>query len=132
LFIYNARAINRDVRTLIIEDNVGIRTGLELTLQMDGHEATSTDCCEHALALLESRDFDLILLDLNTRGISAFEFMKRLNAVFSEDARPKVIVISGSEQIEFEAKRIGALNWLRKPFELQHLYQIIKPATNCA
>lgn len=106
------------VRVLIIDDNTSIRFGLQMTMEFEGHDAESSDCGERAIELLKKSTFDVVLLDLNTDGISAREFVEQMVDVsqIRKVDPPKVLLVSGSDNIRFEAKRVGADGWIKKPF----------------
>lgn len=103
-----------------------------MILELEGYEAHGMSCGEEALDFLTEESADLIFLDLNTDGITAHEFMQKLEVIFTEKAvkRPLVGVLSGSAGIDFETRRIGAEFSLRKPFGqedvLNKLQQIMR------
>jgi DNA-binding response OmpR family regulator len=111
------------VRILIVEDHLGIRAALEMLLQIEGYFAVGVDRGDDALALLQKEQFDLVLLDLYTDGISPSEFMIGLRelAVRQNFVRPAVGVLSASQGIESETRQIGADFMVRKPFEHEEL-----------
>jgi DNA-binding response OmpR family regulator len=121
------RYSTRTVRILIIEDHLGIQIALGMAVELEGHEAVIVDCGEEALNSLSSDDFNLILLDLNTNGISANDFMNGLSKLVEAGAvkRPAVVVLSAAPSIEFETKRLGADRYLKKPFEYADLADLI-------
>jgi CheY-like chemotaxis protein len=112
----------RRMRILIVEDDPGIRFALEASLDLDGHDVVAVDRGEHALELLEGgASVDLILLDLNTNGISAQAFLTRL-----APSRPVVCVLSASVGADLEAARIRADFHVRKPFDHSDLARILE------
>lgn len=118
--------ITRVVRVLIIEDHPGIRGSLELFFELEGHDAKCVDRGEDALSSLQQQSYDLILLDLNTSGMTAFEFMEQFRGLARQGtitAAP-VGLISGSIGIELEARRLGTDFWIRKPFEVEEILKM--------
>ena len=117
------------MRILIVEDHSGIRIALEMILELEGHYAVAVDRGEDALAMLQAsaEPFDVVLLDLNTNGITADEFMGKLNELCQSQSvsRPRVGILSGSSTIEREAKRIGADFIVKKPFEQEQILAAI-------
>lgn len=99
-----------------------------MTLKLEGYEALAVDRGEDALTQLQTESYDLILLDLNTNGMSALDFMQQLNELCATQgvSRPVVAVLSGSTGIEFETRRIGAQFSIRKPFEYEDLVRRIR------
>ena len=116
------------MRVVIVEDHLGIRLALEMILQSEGYETLSFDRGEAALKALETVSADLILLDLNTNGISALVFSSRLVALaeIKRETKPPVILISGSSKLPIEAIQIGAHSFFHKPFEIDALVKHIR------
>src|SRR5689334_11179896 len=87
-----------------------------MLLEYEGHSVISFDRGEHAMEHFASASADLVLLDLNTNGISPHEFMEACNRHFGE-RRPVVGVLSAHPYIRVEAERMGADFWVLKPFD---------------
>lgn len=116
------------MRILIVEDHAGIRMALELLLEGEGYSAKAVERGEIGLELHGVEPFDVVLLDLNTDGIPAELFMRRL----AKMKRPAVGVLSGSVHAESEAKRIGADFVVKKPFQHDELLAQIEKAVRQA
>lgn len=118
------------MRILILEDHAGIRLALEMTLSLEGHEVSAVDRGEKALEWLAAQTLpvDLILMDLNTDGITAHEFRLGLDELYRETPlkRPAVAILSGDDQIEKEAQIFRASFTIRKPFEQATLLESIQ------
>lgn len=119
--------MSANVRILIIEDHPGIQFSLDLALGLEGHESIPVDRGEDALEAIKTSPVDLILLDLNTNGMTAYDFMKELVAHCESQsiAKPPVGILSGSFVIDLEARRIGADFFVRKPFDHDDLIRKI-------
>lgn len=113
------RVKSLSVRILIIEDHTGIQIALKMLLELEGFVAETVGSGEEALVLYAAQDFDVILLDLATNGMTALEFMTALRANRAQKckAMPRVGVMSGSTKIETEAKMLGTDFTIRKPFD---------------
>lgn len=116
------------MKILIVEDHQGIRLALEMLLQLEGYDTLSVDRGEVALEVLENATADLVLLDLNTNGISAVEFSARLEALARAKGEPKppVILVSGSSKLPLEAVQVGAHSFFHKPFEVDELVEHLR------
>ncbi len=116
------------MKVLVVEDHEGIRSALLYLFELEGFEAACVDCGEHALTKLEAESYDVVLLDLHTNGISAEDFMNRFRAMQSRPGfvRPAIILLSGSQSIEFQARRLGADHWFQKPFDHEQLLTFIR------
>jgi len=107
-------------RVLIIDDEELIRMSLIDALGKAGLEVLQAESGEKALNLLKKNRIDLIILDLVLPGISGFEFLKSLKKEFSD---VQVIVITAFSSIEtaVESIRLGAVDYLPKPFNFDEV-----------
>ena len=113
-------------RILIIDDEKSIRQSLSGILEDEGFSSICTSSAEQGLELLETRNIDLVLLDIwlgdNMDGMSALEIIK-------EKFDMPVIMISGHGTIEtaVQATRKGAFDFIEKPLSYD---KIILAITN--
>lgn len=103
---------------LIVDDNEDNRYTLTRRLQREGYEnlTTATDG-QQALDLLQSRPFDLVLLDVMMPGLNGYEVLQRMHS----DTRLRhvpVIMISALDEIDSVIRciELGAEDYLSKPF----------------
>jgi class 3 adenylate cyclase len=102
---------------LVVDDNEANRDLLCRRLARDGHAVTPAEDGRRALELLQTRHFDLVLLDIIMPGLNGLQVLERLKA----DARLRhvpVIMISSFDEIEGVVHCIerGAEDYLTKPF----------------
>lgn len=107
-------------RLLIVEDNADLAYGLRNNLELEGYEV---DLCEDggaALTRIDSRPYDLLLLDLMLPGMEGIEILRRLR---SAGSRLPVLVLTarGEESDKVAALRLGADDYVTKPFGLLEL-----------
>ncbi|HOM29223.1 MAG TPA: sigma-54 dependent transcriptional regulator [Deltaproteobacteria bacterium] len=103
-------------RILIIDDEASIRDGCSQILERAGHEVESTGDAEYGLKLAMSDRFDVILLDIRLPKIEGIEILRILKKEQMVQARIIVITGYGSIPLAVEAMRLGAVNFLTKPF----------------
>lgn len=120
------------LRLLIVDDEEAARYGIRRALETFGCEIGEADSAEAARALINEKNFDLLLLDVNLPGISGLEFLKELQTE-SENSKleaPLVIIITahGSERLAVQAVKSGAYDYVSKPFELDDLRLVVKNA----
>jgi diguanylate cyclase (GGDEF)-like protein len=117
---------DRVANILIIDDEPGIRDVLHGTLN-DYYECQSVASAEEALTLLSVKKFDLVISDINMGGMSGLEMIPHVKA-FAPDT--VVMMISGGQTIEsaIEALRVGAFDYIMKPFDLQHVEAAVRRA----
>jgi len=113
-------------RVLIIDDEESIRDGCQQILTRMGHDATSTADAETGLELAAHEHFDLVLLDLRMPKIDGLEILRRLKQ--DQNIASAIIIITGYGTIPLavEAMRMGAGNFLTKPFSASELKKAIK------
>lgn len=113
----------------MVEDHYGIRFGLKMLLELEGHEVSTADRGEDALELLSSATYDVVLLDLTTNGITAHEFTQTLRSRCRESgvSLPVVGILSGSSRIEQEATQLEADFFIRKPFDQTDVLEKLHP-----
>ena len=110
---------------LVVEDEEKLRRVIELQLKTAGYEVEQAGTAEDALKLADRAD--VILTDLRLPGQSGLELLTELR---SEDHRTPVIVMTafGSIETAVEAMKAGAVDFLPKPFSLDHLMTVIEKA----
>ena len=110
---------------LVVEDEAKMRRLLELELADQDFRAQTVADAETALKLLNTNQFDLIVTDLKLPGMSGMEFLqavKRANA-----AIPIIIMTAfGTVESAVEAMKIGASDYVLKPFSLAELVLVIR------
>jgi NtrC-family two-component system response regulator AlgB len=101
---------------LVVDDERHIRSTLRACIEGEGHAVTTVDSASHALAAAEEDSFDIALLDLRLGTKSGLDL---LPALLGRMPWLKVIVITAYATIEsvVEAMRLGASDYLPKPFE---------------
>ncbi|MFZ3012883.1 MAG: sigma-54 dependent transcriptional regulator [Nitrospira sp.] len=120
-------------RILIVDDDHDILTALKKRLAWMGHEVFTAEDGEQGLRLAAEEQPDLMLLDIELPGLSGLDILKRLAEKRSSvppQATPEVIVITAFGTIDraVEAIRLGACDFLTKPFEPDHLSVVIEKA----
>ena len=115
-------------RLLIVEDERGIRLALRGLLAKDGHDVELAETGADAIRRLEEAPFDLILTDLALgRGTTGMDVLRA-----SKEQRPETAVVMitahGSEKIAVEAMKLGAEDYVPKPFDNDELRMVIRRA----
>jgi len=102
-------------KVLIVDDDSAILNLLYKTIQSNGMEATVALSGEEALSLVEKIDYDLIMLDINMRGINGFEVLKRIR---EQGHSVPVMIVSGRKEDNdtLYGLDLGADDYITKPF----------------
>jgi DNA-binding NtrC family response regulator len=114
-------------RILIVDDEKRQREIIILTLKKGGYELAEASSVHEALALLEKREFDLILTDLMLPGQSGMELLEQVQKV-DPDQCVVMMTAHGSIKTAVEAIQKGAFNYLEKPIEGEQLVLAVKKA----
>jgi two-component system response regulator HydG len=102
-------------RILIIDDNETMREGLGATVRRMGHEAMLAPSGAEGLALLRRRGADFVITDLKMDGTGGLDVLKTVREL--DPGCPAMIVTAfGTVETAVEAMRLGAFDFLQKPF----------------
>ncbi|MBX3327864.1 MAG: sigma-54 dependent transcriptional regulator [Nitrospira sp.] len=121
------------IRVLVVDDDHDIVSALQKRLTWMGHEVLTAEDGEQALKLAIEDQPDLMLLDIELPGLSGLDVLKRLaerRSSVPPHVTPEVVVITAFGTIDraVEAIRLGACDFLTKPFEPDHLSAVIEKA----
>src|SRR4030081_3770413 len=123
-------AANQSYRVLLADDQSDIRDALRLLLKREGYETHGAASPADALAAIESREFDAVMMDLNyardtTSGQEGLDLLTRIQML---DSTLPVIVMTAWSSIEVavEAMRRGARDFVQKPWENTRLLAILR------
>src|SRR4051794_1855112 len=110
-------------RILIVEDEDKLRRVVQLQLKSLGYEVDEASTAEQGL--VSAANADLIVTDLRLPGMDGIAFIKQLQA---QGTQAPVIVMTahGSVEVAVEAMKLGAADFLQKPFSLDHLTAIVQ------
>ncbi|MEZ5299870.1 MAG: sigma-54 dependent transcriptional regulator [Verrucomicrobiales bacterium] len=112
---------------LIVDDERSIRESTLIAVEAEGHYAETADCREVALQRLREENFQLMMLDLRLGSESGLEVLKDAKELFPN---LPVVVFTAHASIEtaVEATRLGALDYLEKPFSPDQLRAVLARA----
>src|SRR6187200_1952028 len=113
------------MKVLIIEDEEKHRRVLGLHLASRGYEVKAVATAEEGLK--HAADADLVLTDLKLPGMDGISMIEQLRA---QNSNAPVIVMSafGTVEVAVEAMKKGAVDFLPKPFSLDHLTVVVEKA----
>ena len=109
---------------LIVEDEAVMRESLRDWLTESGYQVETAEEGEEALKTIAEQDFGIVILDLKLPGEDGIEVLRKAKA-----QKPKLngIIITAYPSVEsaVEAMKIGAVDYLPKPFDLNDLEKLI-------
>lgn len=114
-------------KILIVDDEAFIRENLERILAEDGYRPLSTESPDEAVRIVSEEEISLVLLDLNLGSHSGLDVLRAMKEV---DPDILVIIITGYGTVEsaVEALKIGAYDYIKKPFKADAIHLIVKLA----
>ena len=115
--------VKASIRFLIVDDDRTLRETCSNLIQLDGYQVTVAGRGQEALELIRHRRFDIVLLDLYMSDVSGYELLK---AALETSPETVVIMMTGNPSVSssVEALRLGAWDYLPKPFSATH-FQIL-------
>jgi DNA-binding NtrC family response regulator len=114
-------------RLLIADDEIELKNALCETLAEEGYETVGVTSGAAALAALGKQDFDLLLSDLMMPGMDGIQLLRK---AFEQDPSLVGIIMTGQGTIPtaVEAMKVGAFDYVLKPFNLQTMLPILDRA----
>ena len=109
-----------DARILVVDDERSIRELLDITLRQEGYDVTLADNGEAAIRALDGIAFDVVVTDLRMRGVDGLAVLR---AVKERTPGTAVLMVTAfaSTDTAVEAMKLGAYDYVTKPFKLDEL-----------
>ena len=117
----------RKYRILVVDDEHLIRWSLEQSLKRQGYEVSTAASGEDALRVLRDDPPDLMLLDVQLPGINGLDVLEKVKEI-AEEVIVIMITALGVLETAVKAMRMGAYDYINKPFNLDELAIVIKKA----
>lgn len=112
---------------LVVDDEPDIVTMLHYSLTKEGYRVTSARNGEEALLITKEQEINLILLDLDLPKINGLEVCRQLRQSQKTSSIPIIMVTAWSQQEdEIKGLKMGADDYVTKPFEIEVLFERIK------
>lgn len=112
-------------KILVVDDQLGVRRLLFETFKEDQYEVEMAANGTEALQLLKMFEPDLILMDMKMPGMNGLETLSQIRAL---DRKVSVIMMTayGDNQNMEQAKELGILYYMGKPFDLFELRERVR------
>ena len=114
-------------KVYVIDDDEAMRQSLDFLLEAAGFEVALFDGAASFLAVLQGLDFGCVVSDVRMPGIDGIELLKRMKAAGSPFP---VLIMTGHGDVPLavEAMKLGAVDFLEKPFEDERIVGMIEAA----
>ena len=115
---------------LLVDDEEKILKALGRALRDAGHTVTETASARHGQRLLAERTFDVLIVDNIMPELSGLDLIREFVAAVPEHERPQILMMTAHATVEsaIEAMKLGALDYLQKPFEIDELLVVVRRA----
>jgi DNA-binding NtrC family response regulator len=115
------------IRVLVVDDERPIRFLMEKELPRAGCRVTPVERGEAALEALARQEFDVVLMDLRMPGLGGMETLRRIR---ESGSAAEVVVLTGHPDVStaIEAMKLGAYDYLTKPFKLAEVEAVLRRA----
>jgi nitrogen regulation protein NR(I) len=121
--------MNASPKILLIDDDPGIRDTLQRVLGAEGYETTIEGRADNGLVRATQEPYNVVITDLKLPGMSGLELVSQLHA--AQPRLPIILVTAfGSTQTAIEATKLGAYDYLLKPFSIPQLLDLIRRAVD--
>jgi len=107
---------------LLVEDEDDFRETTARWMSRKGHRVAEAANAQEALSLMSRKQFDVAVIDYSMPGISGVELLQRMK---EDNVETEVLILTGQGSIEsaVQAMKLGACDYLTKPFPLNDLEQ---------
>src|SRR5580700_4582641 len=115
---------------LLVDDEEKILKALGRALRDDGHDVVETTSPRQAQRLLAERSFDVFIVDNVMQELSGLDLIREYVASVPEGERSQILMMTAHATVEsaIEAMKLGALDYLQKPFEIDELLVVVRRA----
>ena len=116
-------------KILLVDDDAGIREALRRALQDEGHQVSLEQRGDEGLARARQEPFNLVITDLKLPGLSGLELVRQLHA--AQPRLPIILITAfGTTETAIEATKLGAYDYLLKPFDVPGLLELVRKAAD--
>lgn len=117
-------------KLLVVDDEKNLRLVVQKEMTRQGHEVEVATNGEEAWTLLEERDFDVLLSDIDMPRLDGMGLLRRLREKLQNP--PEVIMLTGQATVEtaIEAMKLGAYDYLTKPYRITELSALVTQAAD--
>jgi len=121
--------VQTPARILLIEDDASLAGNLSDVLKQDGFEATICGRGDEGLRRASTDECDVVLTDLRLPGLGGLELVRQLHE--TQPRLPVVLMTAhGTIETAIEATKLGAYDYLQKPFEMEALIGVLHRAVD--
>ena len=115
---------------LIADDEERILKAIARALREDGHDVVETTSGVQARRLVSERPFDVLVVDNLMPDLTGLDLIRDLVQQTAPGERPQLLLMTAHATVEsaIEAMKLGALDYLQKPFDIDELLVVVRHA----
>lgn len=118
---------NKNYRILVVDDDLGMCQMLSDVLEEEGFYVFTTSESLEASKLLKKEEFDVLITDLKMKGLKGLDLLDEANRV--APLTPVIIITAfGTVESAIKAMKMGAYDYITKPFQMDELLLTVKKA----
>ena len=107
-------------RILVVDDEESIREFLEIMLKKEGYEVSTAEDGQKAKEMLLKKSFDMVISDLQMPNVTGIELLKYVKDSYPETVF-MLITAFGTTETAVEAMKMGAYDYVTKPFKIDEV-----------
>lgn len=114
------------VRVMVIDDEPGVLESFKMILKIKDYDVTTFPDGPSAISQLQKDKFDIAFVDYKLPGgLDGLEVLKKIKEI---DPNVEVIIVTAyaTESNHANAITLGALEYLRKPFMMEEIYELVE------
>lgn len=113
------------VKIMVIDDEPSVLESFKMILKIKDYDVTTFPDGPSALAQIEKDKFDIAFVDWKLPGMDGLEVLKKIKEL---DSNIEVIIVTAyaTEQNHANAITLGAMEYLRKPFLMEEIYELVE------
>jgi len=112
-------------RVLVVDDEKALVLALKGLLSKEGYQVETAGSGEEALRHIETGSFHVVITDLSMDGVSGMQVLERARHI-DPDLAVIMMTAYGSEKIAVQAMKLGAVDYLPKPFDNDELRVVVR------
>ncbi|MFA5113786.1 MAG: response regulator [Candidatus Margulisiibacteriota bacterium] len=114
-----------NVRIMVIDDEPSVLESFKMILKIKDYDVATFPDGPTALAQLQKGQYDVVFCDLKLPGMDGLEVLKKVKEI-DQDVEFIIVTAYATESSHANAITLGALEYLRKPFLMEEIYELVE------
>lgn len=117
--------MSEKIRILCVDDEHSIRTLLQSQLEQEGYDVDVAPDGDVAIEKLDAARYDVLLLDIRMPKVGGIDVLRHVR---EKEMKTRIIMLTAVDDltIAMESVRLGANDYLTKPFDTEDLFSAIR------